>query len=45
MKRTTISLILFCFLLCENLIAQDQQNPNIIVMYSDDHTAQSIGAY
>ncbi len=24
---------------------QEQQQPNIIVMYSDDHTAQSIGAY
>ncbi|NBC65921.1 MAG: sulfatase-like hydrolase/transferase, partial [Bacteroidetes bacterium] len=24
---------------------QSKQTPNIIIMYSDDHTAQSIGAY
>src|SRR6056297_559852 len=37
--------ILICFFFCENIIAQDEEPPNIIIMYSDDHTAQSIGAY
>ncbi len=45
MKITSISFILFFCLFCESLFSQDQQKPNIIVMYSDDHTAQSIGAY
>ncbi|MEX0647234.1 MAG: sulfatase [Balneolaceae bacterium] len=45
MKFPSIFIILFCCLFCENLLSQDQQKPNIVVMYSDDHTAQSIGAY
>ena len=45
MKILSVTLFLCCSLICESLFSQDQGKPNIIVMYSDDHTAQSIGAY
>ena len=47
MKNTTRLILSICFILMANMFfAQaSKQRPNIIVIISDDHTSQAIGAY
>lgn len=47
MKNTTQLILSICFILIANIFfAQvSKQKPNIIIIISDDHTSQAIGAY
>ena len=47
MKNATRLILSTCFILMANMFfAQaSKQRPNIIVIISDDHTSQAIGAY
>jgi arylsulfatase A-like enzyme len=47
-RYALLKLVIGCIalsLISEDLFSQNRQSPNIIVMYSDDHTAQAVGAY
>lgn len=45
MKKTAVSLSLLMFCLCSMVSSAQTNRPNILVIFSDDHTEQAISAY